>query len=94
MERWAARRLAELHAAAPQRKKKIQPYVKVSLERAARAAAALGDRRLFVWIWILHRTWQRGTSTVVVPSAALRKFEIRKRPGSSRSHGAPTGTRS
>jgi hypothetical protein len=73
---WAERRLAELHAAAPKRKRRVRSYAKVPLELAARAAAAIGDRRLFVWIWLLHRTWQRGSLTVVVSSAALRKFGV------------------
>ena len=76
MTGWAQQRLAELHAAAPARRKKFQSYVKVPLKLTARAAAAIGDRRLFVWIWLLHRTWQRGTATVVVPSAALQKYGV------------------
>ncbi len=75
MTAWATQRLAELHAAAPQRRK-VQAYARVPLELAARAAAATGDRRLFVYIWLLYRTWQRGTATVVVSSTELRKYGV------------------
>jgi hypothetical protein len=76
MDDWAKQRLAELQAAAPIRRKKHQPFVKVPLALAAEAAAATGGRRLFVWLWLLHRSWQCQTPSIVVPNIALRRYGI------------------
>jgi len=76
METWAKQRLAELEAAAPAKRKKTVPFAKVPLPLAAEAAAATGGLRLFVWIWLLERSWRHQTRTVVVPNTALRQYGI------------------
>jgi hypothetical protein len=76
MEAWAKRRLAELKEAAPAKHEKKVPFAKVPLPLAAEAAAATGGLRLFVWLWLLHRSWQRQTRAVVVPNTALRQYGI------------------
>jgi hypothetical protein len=76
MEAWAKQRLAELEAAAPARRKKKVPFAKVPLPQAAEAAATTGGLRFFVWLWLLHRSWQRQTRSVVVPNTALRQYGI------------------
>jgi hypothetical protein len=71
-------RLAELRAAAPVKRKKQEPFVKVPLARASKVAAVLGGKRMLVWLWILHQSWQRQSSTVTVTNTALKKYGINR----------------
>jgi hypothetical protein len=75
---WAKERLAQLKAAAPVKPQR-ESFVKVSLAAAARAAAATGDHKLLLWLWLLHRSWERHTPTIVVPTAALQKYGITRK---------------
>jgi hypothetical protein len=72
----ANQRLAELHAAAAIRHRKVKAYARVPLDLAGAVARATGGQRMMVWIWLLHRTWQQQTPSVVVSTAALRKYGI------------------
>ena len=45
MDDWAKQRLAELHAAAPAKRKKVRSYVQFPLKRAGHAAAVTGGKR-------------------------------------------------
>jgi len=71
-------RLAELEARAPAKRRKQQPFVKVPLKEAARAAAASGCQQMMVWLYILHRSWKLQKASFAVPSGALRSFGISK----------------
>jgi hypothetical protein len=75
----ARQRLAQLAALAPPRRKRGQPFVKVSLTLAAQAAAATGDFKLFVWLWLLRRSWERHTATILVPTEALAKYGVSRK---------------
>ena len=74
----AKKRLAQLEAAAPPKRKR-QPFVRVPLAAAAQAANATGDHKLMVWLWLLRRSWERHTPTMVVPTAALQKYGITRK---------------
>jgi hypothetical protein len=73
---YAKRRLAELHAAAPVKPKKIEPYAEVKLGSAARAFAALNCPKAMVWVWLAHQTRKTGTHTVAVPSSVLARYGV------------------
>jgi hypothetical protein len=76
MDDWTKQRLAELHAAAPAKRKKARAFVKVPLDLADQVAAATGEKRTLVWMLILYRTWQRQSPAVVVSTTMLRKYGI------------------
>jgi hypothetical protein len=69
-------RLAELRAVAPVKRKKQEPFVKVPLGLAAKAAAACGCVQMMVWLYLLHRSWKLQKASFTVPSSALRNFGI------------------
>jgi hypothetical protein len=52
MDEWAQQRLAQLEAAAPVKQKKVEPFVRLSLSWAARAAAATNCPKAMVWVWL------------------------------------------
>ena len=58
MDDWAKKRLAELEAAAPAKRKKAAPSVMLSLSWAAEAAIATKSRKAMVWVWLVYRAWQ------------------------------------
>jgi hypothetical protein len=76
MNEWARERRAELEAAAPTKRKKVAAFVKVPLAWAAKAAAATNTRKAMVWIWLLHRSWERNSHTITVPNGALLKYGV------------------
>jgi hypothetical protein len=78
MEDPIKQRLAELEARAPAKRKKQQPFVKVPLGPAAKAATASGCQRMMVWLYLLHRGWKLQKASFAVPSGALRSFGISK----------------
>jgi hypothetical protein len=69
-------RLAELHAAAPVRRKKIEPFATVVLREAARAFAAANCQKAMVWLWLIHQARKTGKKTVPVPNGALVKYGV------------------
>ncbi len=71
----AKQRLAELKAAAPVKHKR-QPFVKVPMALAARAACATGSQRMMVWLYVLHRCWQRQAPSIVLSNSALMAYGI------------------
>jgi hypothetical protein len=73
---YARLRLAELHAAAPAKRKKIEPYAKVKLGAAARAFTAMNCPKAMVWVWLVHQTRKTGKHTVAVPSSALGRYGV------------------
>jgi hypothetical protein len=76
MDDWAKQRLAELHAAVPIKRKRAEPFARISLSWAAMAAAATNCPRALVWIWLVYRAWQTKSTTVSVPNSALVKLGV------------------
>ena len=76
MDDWAKRRLAELQAAAPIKRKKVEPFAVVPLAPAAAACRALNCPKVMVWVWLLHQARKTGKSTVTIPNGALAKLGV------------------
>ncbi len=76
MNNWAKRRLAELHAAAPIKRKKAEPFVKVPLWWAVEAAKATKTPKALVWIELLHLAWKTKGSTFSLPNGKLKKAGV------------------
>jgi hypothetical protein len=76
MDAWAKNRLAMLKAAAPVKRKKVEPYVKVPLGRAARAFTAVNCQKAMVYLWLVHQAAKTGKRTIPVPSEALAKYGV------------------
>ena len=69
---WAERRLRELRAAAPvKRKRKRDAFVKVPLWWIEQAACATRSPRMFAAIWLLYLSWEANSLTVTLPNARL-----------------------
>ena len=79
MDDWAQQRRAELEAAAPVKRKKIAPFVKVHLAAAAAAYTAMNCPKAMVWVWLLHRSWYKKSTTIDVPNGALAKFGVSRK---------------
>jgi hypothetical protein len=73
MNEWAKKRLQELKAAAPVKRKKADPFVKVPLWWAEAAAKATRTPKALVWIELLHTAWKAKSATFSFPSGKLRK---------------------
>jgi ribosomal protein S19E (S16A) len=59
MDDWAAKRLAELEAAAPKkRKKKAEPFARVPLWWMVRAAKAADTPDALVCVYLLYAAWK------------------------------------
>ena len=72
MDDWATRRMAELIAAAPARRKsKKEAFVKVPLWWAEQAAQATGTPKAMVWVWLLHLAWKARSNTFPLPNGQL-----------------------
>ena len=55
MDDFVKRRLAELEAAAPVKRKKVKPFAAVELDGAAKAFAAMRCPKAMVYVWLVHR---------------------------------------
>lgn len=73
---WVEKRLAELHAAAPVKRKKTELFAVVPLASAAAAYRALKCPRAMVWLWLLHQARKTGKSTVAVPNGVLVRYGV------------------
>jgi hypothetical protein len=76
MDDWAKQRLAELHAAAPTKRKKTEPFVKVPLWWAAEAARATRMPGMLVLVELLHRSWKAKSRTFPLPNERLKKYGV------------------
>jgi hypothetical protein len=76
MDDYATRRLAELRAAAPLKRKKQALFAKVDLEPAARAFVAMNCPKAFVYVWLLHRARVTNNRTVLASNSTLSKYGI------------------
>jgi len=75
---YAKKRLAELHAAAPAKRKKTAPFAVVSLPAAAKAFAVANCPKAMLWLWLLHQTRKTGKRTVAVPNGAVAKYGVNR----------------
>jgi hypothetical protein len=76
MDDYSKRRLAELHAAAPVKRKKAKPFAIVELDAAAKAFAAMNCPKATVYVWLMHRARMTGKSTTAVPNGVLAKYGV------------------
>jgi hypothetical protein len=76
MDDWAKQRLAELHAAAPAKRKKVKAFARVELDAAAKACAAVNCPKAMLWIWLQHQSRKTGKRTVAVPNGVLAKYGV------------------
>jgi hypothetical protein len=74
MPDWAKKRLEELEAAAPVKRKKTEPpFVRVPLWWAAAAAKATKAPELLVCTDLLYRAWKAKGQSFTMPSGWLEK---------------------
>ena len=76
MDDYAKRRLAELHAAAPIKRKKVKPYAAAELDSAAKAFAAMGCPKALVYLWLVRRARMKGKRTITAPNGELAKYGV------------------
>jgi hypothetical protein len=79
MEEWAKKRLAELEAAAPAKRKKNKPFVKVELGAAAKAFTGMNCPKAMVYLWLVHQVWKKKKNTVAIPNGALNQYGISRK---------------
>jgi hypothetical protein len=77
-EPWHVKRRRELDAAAPVKRKKIEPFVKVPLWWMAAAAKATNNRKALVAVELLRASWKAKSSTFPLPNGRLTKLGIHR----------------
>jgi hypothetical protein len=55
------------------RKRRTDPFVKVPLRWASKAAQATNTAKVMVWIRLLHATWEAKSNTVSLANVRLKK---------------------
>jgi|RhiMethySRZTD1v2_1073278.scaffolds.fasta_scaffold2866341_2 hypothetical protein len=75
-ESWHARRLRELEAAAPVKRKKVEPFVKVPLWWIAAATKATNTRKALVSIELLHAAWKAKSPSFPLPNGRLKRLGV------------------
>jgi hypothetical protein len=70
---WAKKRIRELQAARPVKRKKADSFVKVPLWWAEAAAKATRTPKALVWVELLHVSWKTGRQTFPLPCGKLKK---------------------
>jgi hypothetical protein len=76
MDDYTKRRLAELHAAAPVKRKKAQPFAIVALDATAEAFRAVNCSKAMVYVWLVHQARMTGRRTIAVPNKVLAKYGV------------------
>jgi hypothetical protein len=66
----------ELGAAAQPRHKKAEPFARVPLAWAARAAIAMNCPRAFVLVWLQYQAWRWQSLRIAVPNETLARYGI------------------
>jgi hypothetical protein len=83
MDDYFKRRKAELEAAAPVKREKVEPFVKVPLWWIERATKATNNLKALVAVELLHAAWKAKGPTVPLPNGRLEKLglsrEIKRR---------------
>src|SRR5262249_58922291 len=75
-EPWYAQRRRELEAAAPVKRKRIEPFVKVPLWWITAATKATNNHKALVCIELLYASWKAKSLTFPLPNARLQKRGI------------------
>jgi hypothetical protein len=75
-EPYYVRRLRELEALAPVKRKKPEPFVKVPLWWAKRMAAVTHTKRALVGIVLLHTAWKTKCATFPLPNGQLANLGV------------------
>jgi DNA-binding transcriptional ArsR family regulator len=75
-ESWHVRRRRELEAAAPTKRKRAEPFVKVPLWWIEAAAKATRSPATLVMIELLHVAWKAKSSTFPLPNGRLKKLGV------------------
>jgi hypothetical protein len=75
-EPWYVQRRRELEAAAPIKRRKVEPFVKVPLWWIAAATKATNTRKALVSIELLHAAWKAKSLTFPVPNGRLKKLGV------------------
>jgi hypothetical protein len=75
-EPWHARRLRELEAAAPKKRKKPEEFAKVPLWWAKQMTAATKTKKALVGIVLLHTAWKTRRPTFPLPNGRLAKLGV------------------
>jgi hypothetical protein len=75
-EPWHVRRRHELEGAAPIKRKKVEPFVKVPLVWIARATRATNTGRALVCIELLYAAWKARRPTFPLPNGRLAKLGV------------------
>jgi hypothetical protein len=73
MDDWVKCRLQELEAAAPTKRKKAEPFVKVPLWWITEATKATKTPRALVCVRLLHASWKAKSLTFSLSSEWLRR---------------------
>src|SRR5262249_36902637 len=77
-EHWSVRRLRELEAAAPIKRKKAEPFVKVPLWWIGRATKATNTGKALVCVELLYAAWKAKRSTFPLPNGRLAKLGLNR----------------
>jgi hypothetical protein len=77
-EPWHVKRLRELEAAAPIKRKKVEPFVKVPLWWIAQATKATNTARALVCIELLYAAWKAKRPTFPLPNGQLTRRGIKR----------------
>jgi hypothetical protein len=75
-EPWHVKRLRELEAAAPVKRKKVEPFVKVPLWWIAAAAKAARSPRTLVLVELLRASWKARSPTFPLANVRLAKLGV------------------
>jgi hypothetical protein len=76
MSDWSRKRIQELEAAAPVKRKKAEPFVKVPLWWIEQATRVTRTPKALVCIWLLHLAWKAKSATFPLPNGSLHKRGI------------------
>jgi hypothetical protein len=76
-EPWHVRRMRDLEAAAPKKRKKPDdPFVKLPLWWATQAAKATKTKKALVWVELLYAAWKEKCATFPLPNGRLAKLGV------------------
>jgi hypothetical protein len=75
-EPWHIRRKRELEAAAPAKRKRAEPFVKVSMWWAAAASEATKSPATLVLVELLRASWKARSQTFLFPNGRLSKSGV------------------
>jgi hypothetical protein len=82
-EHWGKKRKRELEAAAPVKRKKAEPFVKVPVWWTAAAAKATRSPAMLVCVELLRAAWKAKSLTFPLPNGRLKRLgasrEVKRR---------------